>query len=115
MLIDVGSVSGNAIVKNNTINDNTKAGMEIHAFPHRQLFGALGAVIAIHNEIERLGKDAESKFRGLDIADMKFEKKVDNCSDIIKDTCGVRDCRLQVYKIGEDIIYSGGLCPFYIS
>jgi len=90
------------------------SGMEIHAFPHRQLFGALGAVIAVKNEIDMLekeGKKFESKFRGLDIANMKFEKRVENCSRIVKDTCGVRDCQLQVYEIGDDIIYSGGLCP----
>ncbi|MEE9525015.1 MAG: BadF/BadG/BcrA/BcrD ATPase family protein [Candidatus Woesearchaeota archaeon] len=84
------------------------SGIEIHAFPHRQLFGALGAAIAVHKEIK---KDGESKFRGLDIADMKFEKKIENCSIIVNDTCGVRDCKLQVYKIGDDVIYSGGLCP----
>jgi predicted nucleotide-binding protein (sugar kinase/HSP70/actin superfamily) len=89
-------------------------GMEIHAFPHRQLFGALGAVIAVSNEIKRMeseGVEFESKFRGLDLADMKFEKKVENCSKIINDTCGLRDCQLQVYKVGDDSIYSGGLCP----
>ena len=89
-------------------------GMEIHAFPHRQLFGALGGVIAVHNEIknlERVGIEYESKFRGLDIADMEFEKRVENCSKIVKDSCSARDCKLQVYKIGNDIIYSGGLCP----
>ncbi|MBN2112335.1 hypothetical protein JW707_04535 [Candidatus Woesearchaeota archaeon] len=89
-------------------------GMEIHAFPHRQLFGALGAVIAISKEIKRMrqeGVEFESKFRGLDLADMKFEKNVENCSRIVSDSCGVRDCQLQVYKIGNDLIYSGGLCP----
>ncbi len=89
-------------------------GIKINAFPHRQLFGELGAVIAVHNEINRLalkGVEFESKFRGLDIADMKYEKKVENCSNIIEDSCGLRDCKLQVYKIVTDIIFSGGLCP----
>ena len=88
--------------------------MEIHAFPHRQLFGALGAAIAVSKEIERCEKKgikSESKFRGPDVADMEFEKKAENCSSIIKDSCGARDCRLQVYRIGEELIYSGGLCP----
>ncbi len=88
--------------------------IKIHAFPHRQLFGALGAAIAVHNEIKNLDKKGIKylcKFRGLDIADMKFEKKVVNCSSVVKDSCGLRDCKLQVYKIGDDIIYSGGLCP----
>lgn len=86
--------------------------VEVHAFPHRQLFGALGAVIAVHKEIERLkGTDSESKFRGLEIADMKFNKKIENCSSIVKDTCGTRDCQLQVFSVGNDTIFSGGLCP----
>lgn len=88
------------------------SGVEIHAFPHRQLFGALGAAIAVKEEIKRSRKeDTASKFRGLGIADMKFEKNIANCSSIVKDTCGTRDCMLQVYKIGDSTIYSGGLCP----
>jgi len=88
--------------------------MKVNAFPHRQLFGALGAVIAVYNEIKKLKKTGikyESKFRGLNIADMKFDKRIANCSKTIKDSCGLRDCQLQIYKIGKDIIYSGGLCP----
>ncbi len=89
-------------------------GVKLHAFPHRQLFGALGAAITAYNEIKRIeasGEKGECLFRGLGLADIKFEKKVENCSAIIKDTCGVRDCKLQVYKINEEKIYSGGLCP----
>ena len=89
-------------------------GAEIHAFPHRQLFGALGAAIVVYNEIKRLkssGIKAISKFRGLDIADIKYEKRIENCSKFIEKSCGVRDCKLQVYKIDNDEIFSGGLCP----
>ena len=84
-------------------------GMEIHAFPHRQLFGALGAAIAVKREIEQ--HNGVSKFRGLGIADIKFDKETKNCSDIVKNTCKLRDCKLQVYEVGNDIISSGGLCP----
>ncbi|MBW2978389.1 hypothetical protein KY331_06090 [Candidatus Woesearchaeota archaeon] len=89
-------------------------GTEVHAFPHRQLFGAFGAAITIYNEIkamEKAGTKSESKFRGLDIADMTFEKRVESCSSMLENSCGTRDCKLQVYKLGEDEIYSGGLCP----
>jgi activator of 2-hydroxyglutaryl-CoA dehydratase/predicted nucleotide-binding protein (sugar kinase/HSP70/actin superfamily) len=89
-------------------------GMEIHAFPHRQLFGALGAVIALKKRMKRMereGIEYETKFRGLKIADTTFEKKIESCRKIVSDNCGLRDCKLQVYKIGNDIIYSGGLCP----
>ena len=87
---------------------------EIHAFPHRQLFGALGAAIAVYNEIKSMedsGIEFESKFRGLDVADMSFEKRAENCGRLVEESCGKRDCKLQVYRIDEDEIYSGGLCP----
>ncbi len=87
--------------------------IEIHAFPHRQLFGALGAAIAIFKRIEEMkksGKKYECKFRGLDISDMKFQKRVESCTNLVEDSCG-RDCKLQVYKLDKDEIFSGGLCP----
>ncbi|MBI9102477.1 MAG: hypothetical protein JEY99_08690 [Spirochaetales bacterium] len=89
-------------------------GMEIHAFPHRQLFGAMGAAIVAFNELQKMEKAGESpvcRFRGLGIADIKFEKRVQNCSTLIEDSCGTRDCKLQVYRMGDDEIFSGGLCP----
>jgi activator of 2-hydroxyglutaryl-CoA dehydratase/predicted nucleotide-binding protein (sugar kinase/HSP70/actin superfamily) len=90
------------------------SGMEIHAFPHRQLFGAFGAAIAAFNTLENHKKQGikyECRFRGLDVADMSFEKSVVLCSMIVKNTCGTRDCQLQVYRIGDEVIFSGGLCP----
>ena len=89
-------------------------GIEVHAFPHRQLFGALGAALAVHQEIRRLeteGLPYESRFRGLDVANMEFEKRVELCSAVVAETCEARDCALQVYQVGVDVVYSGGLCP----
>ncbi|MBU0934932.1 MAG: hypothetical protein KKC64_04900, partial [Spirochaetes bacterium] len=89
-------------------------GMEVHAFPHRQLFGALGAALVAYNELKRLseaGLEAVLRFRGFDLADARFEKRVEACSNMIADTCKTRDCKLQVYTIGKDQIFSGGLCP----
>lgn len=88
--------------------------MEIHAFPHRQLFGAMGAAIVVYNELKKIrekGGTPISRFRGLDIADINFEKRVENCSNMIDNHCGTRDCILQVYKMGENVIFSGGICP----
>ncbi|MGL1894463.1 MAG: acyl-CoA dehydratase activase-related protein, partial [Spirochaetaceae bacterium] len=88
--------------------------MEIHAFPHRQLFGAMGAAIVAFNELKKMkeaGLKPVLRFRGLDISDVKFEKRVENCSSLISDCCGTRDCKLQVYKMGQHEIYSGGMCP----
>lgn len=89
-------------------------GIEIHAFPHRQLFGALGAAIVVYDEIRKVessGGKTVVRFRGLNLADVKYEKRVENCSVFIKNSCSLRDCRLQIYKIDEDEIFSGGLCP----
>ncbi|MCP4117718.1 MAG: hypothetical protein GY737_20435 [Desulfobacteraceae bacterium] len=89
-------------------------GMEVHAFPHRQLFGAQGAVIAAYNEIrefEKQGIAFESKFRGLDLADARFSKSEKRCSTVIPDSCTLKDCKLEVYKVDDDYIYSGGACP----
>ena len=89
-------------------------GMEVHAFPHRQLFGALGAVIAAHKELDRClneGIPVESKFRGLNLADAEFNTSEELCSTLISDSCSLKDCKLQVYKIDDDLIISGGACP----
>lgn len=89
-------------------------GMEVHAFPHRQLFGALGAVIAAHRQIRehvREGRPFESKFRGLGLADTEFATSEAPCSRLVADSCSVKDCKLQVYQVGEDRVLSGGACP----
>lgn len=89
-------------------------GMEIHAFPHRQLFGALGAALVAKQERQKLeaeGIKPVLRFRGFDLADTRFHKNVEACSCLVADSCGTRDCKLQVYSIDEDRIFSGGLCP----
>ncbi len=89
-------------------------GMEIHAFPHRQLFGAMGAAIVASDELRRIASGGGLpvlRFRGLDLADARFEKRVEPCSAMIPDSCGARDCKLQIYRIGDAEIFSGGLCP----
>ncbi len=89
-------------------------GTEVHAFPHRQLFGAMGAALIAYNNIKKIeaeGKKSLCRFRGFKVADIEFEKINEDCSNIIPDSCGIRDCRLQVYKIGDEMVFSGGLCP----
>lgn len=53
----------------------------------------------------------KTRFKGLEIADMDFNKKVDKCSQCMKENCGLRDCMLEVYNLGSEVIYAGGLCP----
>ena len=89
-------------------------GTEVHAFPHRQLFGAMGAALVAWNNVKKIEAEGEKslcRFRGFKVADIKFEKIIADCSKIIPDSCGMRDCSLQVYKIGEESVFSGGLCP----
>ncbi len=58
-----------------------------------------------------MDKEKESGFKGFEIAEMKFEKDSSPCSKCILDSCGKRDCNLQVYRLGEERILAGGLCP----
>ncbi len=53
----------------------------------------------------------KTNFRGLEVADMDFSRTKEKCSKLIKESCGTRDCSLEVCKLGNDFIYSGGLCP----
>ena len=89
-------------------------GTEVHAFPHRQLFGAMGAALVAYNNVKRIEEEGENpscRFRGFKVADIEFEKINSDCSKIVPDSCGLRDCSLQVYKIGDEMVFSGGLCP----
>lgn len=89
-------------------------GMEVHAFPHRQLFGALGAVIAAHRELARCaaqGIACASRFRGLSLAETRFDTSEEPCSRMVEGSCTLKDCRLQVTRIDDDLILSGGACP----
>ena len=52
-----------------------------------------------------------TNFRGFGVADSTFEKKVENCSACVEDSCSTRDCLLQIYTIGDEKILSGGSCP----
>ncbi len=88
--------------------------MKIHALPHRQLFGAIGAAIAAQNVLVQLKKDnilPKCQFRGLKIAGKSFIKDEKNCQTIINDSCTIKDCKLNVYKLDKEKIISGGACP----
>ena len=89
-------------------------GSLINAFPHRQLFGALGAAaVAVSRvkEIRARGGEPVLRWKGFALANAVFDKSVDQCSKVIAENCGLRDCRLQIYGHGNDRIFSGGLCP----
>jgi activator of 2-hydroxyglutaryl-CoA dehydratase/predicted nucleotide-binding protein (sugar kinase/HSP70/actin superfamily) len=89
-------------------------GMEIHAFPHRQLFGALGAALAASRtlrNLEQKGIPCECRFRGFDACLLSFDKSESSCGQEIQDSCGIKDCRLSVYSVGDEKIITGGACP----
>ncbi len=90
-------------------------GREIHAFPHRELFGAWGAALFGRERILALrkeGKAVRSSFRGWSAAEASFEVQKESCSSRFGDlSCGRRDCSLQIFSIGGEEIVSGGFCP----
>jgi len=88
---------------------------QIEAYPHREMFGAWGQALDIIENIKRAeaqGKKCESAFRGWDLVDMPFQKVQVSCKELFgAKTCGMRDCKLEVFSIEDDEIITGGFCP----
>ncbi len=88
---------------------------EIEGYPHREMFGAWGQALDIIENVKRLEQDGKkygSAFRGWDIVNMPFAKRRVPCKELFgEETCGMRDCRLEVFSIEEDEIITGGFCP----
>jgi len=88
---------------------------QIEAYPHREMFGAWGQALDIIENIKQLeeqGKSYESAFRGWNLVDMPFEKHRVSCKELFKEkSCGMRDCKLEVFVIEDDEIITGGFCP----
>ena len=89
--------------------------VDIYAFPHREVFGAWGAALAVCRNIQKCEQKGEpfgTAFRGWDIIDLKLEKKRVSCSDLFPETsCTKRDCTLEVFSFGSDTVVTGGFCP----
>lgn len=90
-------------------------GKDIHAYPHRELFGAYGAALWTRKrvfELEDSGGKPKSAFRGWDVSEMSFSHEEVSCSDHFGPlSCGTRNCTLKIFRIGEEEIVSGGFCP----
>jgi len=88
---------------------------EIEAYPHREMFGAWGQGLDIIEHIRQLeeqGKTVGTAFRGWEVVDMPFQKRKVLCRELFGEkSCGVRDCQLEVFKIEDDEIITGGFCP----
>ena len=59
----------------------------------------------------KMGEIMESRFRGFEVGNVDFEKESCNCEEIVGDSCNARNCLLNVYHLGEDVVLAGGLCP----
>lgn len=90
-------------------------GREIHAYPHRELFGAWGAALCGRERVLRArdeGCRTESAFRGWEATDAEFHVTETRCSVRFGPlSCGRRDCTLQVYSIDGEEVLCGGFCP----
>jgi activator of 2-hydroxyglutaryl-CoA dehydratase/predicted nucleotide-binding protein (sugar kinase/HSP70/actin superfamily) len=88
---------------------------EIEAYPHREMFGAWGQALDIIEGIKRLGQEGKpygTAFRGWQIVDIAFKKRKVACRELFgAKSCGVRDCQLEVFRIEDDEIITGGFCP----
>jgi len=87
----------------------------IQAYPHREMFGAWGQALDVLQTIQRLDREGTRQgtaFRGWDLVDRAFEKRKVACRRLFPDqTCGTRDCQLEVFSIEDDQIITGGFCP----
>lgn len=90
-------------------------GREINAYPHREMFGALGAALDVIKNIKDLEKQKKphaTAFRGWNLTEMPLKKEKIYCKDLFKEkSCGIRNCLLEIFSIEDDKIITGGFCP----
>lgn len=90
-------------------------GARIKAYPHREIFGAWGQALDIIQAIRQCEQERRAygtAFRGWDVINTRFEKTRQQCRQLFGvDSCGMRDCQLEVFNIDNDMIVSGGFCP----
>ena len=63
------------------------------------------------NNSDKKVNEKVSQFKGLDVSELDFQRNRKKCSEVVNESCGTRDCTLEVYQLGDDLIVSGGLCP----
>ena len=91
------------------------SGREIHAYPDRELMGALGAALFVREKILsscKEGARTASAFRGWNAASEPFTHLDKTCpAHFGSRSCGKRECKLKIYSIGGEEIVTGGFCP----
>lgn len=88
---------------------------EIEAYPHREMFGAWGQALDIIENIKKLEKEKKkynTAFRGWNLTELNFGKEKISCRNLFpENSCGLRNCELEVFSIEDDKITTGGFCP----
>ena len=90
-------------------------GQDIHAYPGRELLGALGAALFVRDGILSARKGDQSTasaFRGWNAASEGFSHQDTTCPEHFgARSCGKRECKLKIYTVGGEEIVTGGFCP----
>lgn len=86
----------------------------IITLPHREVMGGIGAALHAKDEIEQLKskEDFKTAFRGWDIIDQPFTHQEELCQ---RNPDCHNQCKLQIYKVGNDEAIYGGDCGMYES
>ncbi|MBF0544903.1 MAG: hypothetical protein HQM08_10740 [Candidatus Riflebacteria bacterium] len=90
-------------------------GKPIITLPHREVLGALGAALHAKEEIEKREKEGQkviSKFRGFGVTEAAFSHSEEVCHR--NPNCH-NQCKLQIYRIGDNEAIYGGECGMYES
>jgi predicted nucleotide-binding protein (sugar kinase/HSP70/actin superfamily) len=90
-------------------------GKPIITLPHREVMGAIGAALHAKDEIEagkEAGKEFKTRFRGWDVIDKPFHHEEEICTR--NPNCH-NQCKLQIYRVGDDEAIYGGDCGMYES
>lgn len=90
-------------------------GKPIITLPHREVMGGIGAALHAMDEIKQRraeGEDFKTRFRGWDVIDQPFHHEEEICTR--NPNCH-NQCKLQIYRVGNDVAIYGGDCGMYES
>ncbi|MGM0598544.1 MAG: acyl-CoA dehydratase activase [Candidatus Rifleibacteriota bacterium] len=90
-------------------------GKPIITLPHREVMGAIGSAMHAMDEIKRKkekGIEFITRFRGWDVIDKPFIHEEEICT---RNPDCHNQCKLQIYRVGNDEAIYGGDCGMYES
>ncbi len=90
-------------------------GKPIITLPHREVMGGIGSALHAMDEIKArkaAGEEFKTRFRGWDVVDQAFVHDEEICER--NPNCH-NQCKLQIYKVGNDEAIYGGDCGMYES